>query len=131
MGNSSSTHPNNSNSPTSNFNSNHNHINNIALQQEPLDLAPMISDVDIAFIRQHLKSGKPSKEFKVSGGIFACIIALTYTRVFLSNESQFLENEDLDEDETIEAQKLYNREKNRYTNILPCMYQLPMRDGRG
>lgn len=97
MGNSSSTHSNGNS--INNITSKHNHPNNIVLQQhqEPIDFVePMISDVDIAAIKQHLKSGKPSKEFK------------------------FLENEDLDEDETTEAQKLYNREKNRYTNILPC-----------
>jgi netrin-G3 ligand len=96
MGNLPSTQPSSSIIATSNNSDNYNLINNIVLQQESDFVEPMISDVDIASIKQHLKSGKPSKEFK------------------------FLENEDLDEDETIEAQKLYNREKNRYTNILPC-----------
>jgi len=69
------------------------------LSSEAADFAAntLVPDVDIASIRMHLRAGKPSREFLL------------------------LDNEDLDEgDETIEAQKLYNREKNRYTNILPC-----------
>lgn len=56
-----------------------------------------ISDVSIACIKAHLKSGRPAKEFRI------------------------LENEIPSCEDTItEAQRICNKEKNRYVNILPC-----------